>query len=92
MEQATGIEPANSAWEADVLPLNYACILIIIAYRMAFVNTFFGRSRDFCGGSLRQRVVTNSARRACYNGRDKPWGGRVPERGKNDKKQASPSF
>ena len=25
MEQATGIEPAYSAWEADVLPLNYAC-------------------------------------------------------------------
>ena len=26
MEHATGIEPAYSAWEADVLPLNYACI------------------------------------------------------------------
>ena len=25
MEQATGIEPAHSAWKADVLPLNYAC-------------------------------------------------------------------
>ena len=25
MEQAAGIEPAHSAWEADVLPLNYAC-------------------------------------------------------------------
>ena len=24
MERATGIEPAFSAWEADVLPLNYA--------------------------------------------------------------------
>ena len=24
MERATGIEPALSAWEADVLPLNYA--------------------------------------------------------------------
>ena len=23
-ERATGIEPAFSAWEADVLPLNYA--------------------------------------------------------------------
>ena len=29
MEHATGIEPAYSAWEADVLPLNYACISII---------------------------------------------------------------
>ena len=25
MEQATGIEPAQSAWEAEVLPLNHAC-------------------------------------------------------------------
>ena len=24
MERATGIDPAYSAWEADVLPLNYA--------------------------------------------------------------------
>lgn len=24
LEPATGIEPALSAWEADVLPLNYA--------------------------------------------------------------------
>ena len=27
MEHATGIEPARLAWEAKVLPLNYACIL-----------------------------------------------------------------
>ena len=26
LEQMTGIEPAYSAWEADVLPLNYICI------------------------------------------------------------------
>ena len=25
LEQVTGIEPAYSAWEADVLPLNYTC-------------------------------------------------------------------
>jgi hypothetical protein len=25
MEQATGIGPASSAWEADILPMNYAC-------------------------------------------------------------------
>ena len=25
LEQMTGIEPAYSAWEADVLPLNYIC-------------------------------------------------------------------
>ena len=27
MERATGIEPAFSAWEADVLPLNYARVV-----------------------------------------------------------------
>ena len=26
LERMTGIEPAYSAWEADVLPLNYICI------------------------------------------------------------------
>ena len=29
MERATGIEPAYSAWKADVLPLNYARALFI---------------------------------------------------------------
>ena len=27
MEHVTGIEPAYSAWEANVLPLNYTCLL-----------------------------------------------------------------
>ena len=27
MEQATGIEPALKAWEALILPLNYACAI-----------------------------------------------------------------
>ena len=30
VEQATGIEPATSAWEANVLPLNYACSWYLI--------------------------------------------------------------
>ena len=25
LEQVMGIEPTNSAWEADVMPLNYTC-------------------------------------------------------------------
>ena len=25
VEQATGIEPASTAWEAVILPMNYAC-------------------------------------------------------------------
>ena len=34
LERATGIEPAFSAWEADVLPLNYARVaLIVVRFR-----------------------------------------------------------
>jgi hypothetical protein len=32
MEQATGIEPASAAWEAAVLPLNYACKFRLFDY------------------------------------------------------------
>ena len=28
MEQTTGIEPAYSAWEADILPMNYVCVYV----------------------------------------------------------------
>ena len=54
LEQAMGIEPTTSAWEADVLPLNYACITIpsSIARLAASVNTsgkdlymFFGEPK-----------------------------------------------
>ena len=37
LERATGIEPASSAWEADILPMNYICI-IVIAYRQTAVQ------------------------------------------------------
>ncbi len=43
LEQATGIEPARSAWEAEVLPLNYACAMISISLCEANVNS------GFCG-------------------------------------------
>ena len=32
-EQMTGIEPASSAWEADILPMNYICIFHIITQK-----------------------------------------------------------
>ena len=44
MEQVKGIEPSYSAWEADVLPLNYTCNLIdfgIIACPSSFGKAFF---------------------------------------------------
>ena len=38
LEQATGIEPASQAWEARVLPLNYACIACWnLIYRVQFI-------------------------------------------------------
>lgn len=33
LEQVTGIEPACSAWEADILPMNYTCIVFSIAFQ-----------------------------------------------------------
>lgn len=32
VERVTGIEPAPSAWKAEVLPLNYTRVATIIAY------------------------------------------------------------
>lgn len=32
MEQVTGIGPANYAWEAHILPLNYTCIVPFWAF------------------------------------------------------------
>ena len=44
MKQITGIEPASSAWEADVLPMNYACkfmeTMLIISLNFRKVKAF----------------------------------------------------
>ena len=32
MEQVKGIEPSCSAWEADILPLNYTCGFSALLY------------------------------------------------------------
>ena len=37
-EQTTGIEPASSAWEADVLPMNYICNTRIIITKTAGID------------------------------------------------------
>lgn len=34
VEQMTGIEPASSAWEADILPLNYICKAYIFYHNL----------------------------------------------------------
>ncbi len=42
MEQVAGIGPANCAWEAHILPLNYTCKLdiSIITYLIDFCKYF----------------------------------------------------
>ena len=46
LEQVMGIEPTRSAWEAEVLPLNYTCgwlstelVIIILSKMPVLVNT-----------------------------------------------------
>ena len=38
LEQMMGIEPTTSAWEADVLPLNYICLHIVPAQRSCHIR------------------------------------------------------
>ena len=45
LEQGTGIEPASSAWEADVLPMNYICMTYIIAYEFKKEKHFIHNNR-----------------------------------------------
>ena len=40
LERITGIEPASSAWEADVLPMNYIC-------NMAYHTTIFPKCKQW---------------------------------------------
>ena len=44
-EQMTGIEPASSSWEADVLPMNYICMTYIIAYEFKKEKHFIHNNR-----------------------------------------------
>ncbi len=41
LEQATGIEPARSAWEAEVLPLNHACEALLFYQTELFLSMLF---------------------------------------------------
>ena len=42
-KQITGIEPASSAWEADVLPMNYACIFY---GNTVYYKSYFSKSKE----------------------------------------------
>ena len=60
VERVKGIEPSWPAWEAEVLPLNYACVyLLIIAQQVSFVNRILSNSRFF---HTSQSVTVSSSR------------------------------
>ena len=44
-----GIEPASSAWEADILPMNYTCpTSVSIAQKKRLFNPFFYKFLEIC--------------------------------------------
>ena len=47
LEQATGIEPAASAWEAEVLPLDYACVPAYYIPNRGICQSHLGKSLGF---------------------------------------------
>ena len=51
-KQITGIEPASSAWEADVLPMNYICTTLILYHVFwkiqVYFHIFVKIRNDFC--------------------------------------------
>ena len=59
MERETGIEPAPSAWKAEVLPLNYSRIRVLPAPREApFLVEGGGLLRASCPPPLRGRAAS----------------------------------
>ena len=50
LEQMTGIEPARSAWEAEVLPLNYICMIYNYSTSPAHLSrVYFCRNKAAVG-------------------------------------------
>ena len=49
LERAKGIEPSYKAWEAFVLPLNYARMAVPIDIQLKDNNNIFANCQYFCG-------------------------------------------
>ena len=65
MERAAGIEPVRSAWEAEILPLNYARgDVIIIHHFPGFVKYFskISSPKLFRKSRLGKNISTNYER------------------------------
>ncbi len=48
LEQATGIEPALKAWEALILPLNYACVESFYSTQKSKIKKNLAIVKKFC--------------------------------------------
>ena len=65
MEQDTGVEPASSAWEADVLPMYESCVAWILRGVLGYHSIFFAKKQPFSGEEkkpgLRREARVDSA-------------------------------
>ena len=53
MVTLAGVEPAFSAWEADVLPLNYICIWLFLVNEVAILKHFVSPLTSYASFALR---------------------------------------
>ena len=54
-KQMTGIEPASSAWEADILPMNYICLYRNMIYYT--INFLFGKQNFPSSGKMFRQLL-----------------------------------
>ena len=91
VEQVKGIEPSYSAWEADVLPLNYTCVPYVeqfyystariiwqaLIFNIPVTSRLDGKSTgDFANGCLKGEMVCDIISPAIGIGRKK-WIGQL---------------
>ena len=48
-ERNTGVEPASSAWEADVLPMYESCVAWILRGVLGYHSILFAKKQPFSG-------------------------------------------
>ena len=48
MERAKGIEPSSQAWEARILPMNYARITCLFYHSFTRISRVIGKSYSEC--------------------------------------------
>ena len=56
MERAMGVEPTSKAWEAFILPMNYARIQFILYSKITEMQGFFAEAPPHAGRSIFDNV------------------------------------